>query len=496
MASPFDLGQMMDQQLQDVPFQTDFSLILSDGLGVPYRSKRPHKKSRAGCKNCKARKVKCSEDQPACRSCRLRKEQCIYPTPDSLAATSSRSSKPSSKLATKRSSPMPGFHTFSSSDNGSSASSPSSSPAIIQEPSFTPAGLGDSEVKLMWFYSTVSCSSFSVLGFKARDQLAERVLKGAVVQHAFQHPFLMDTIFALTSLHMECLGVGGSKRQALAYRDRSYHGYRQAIEKADPKSYPALLANSLLLTCAASEAFRDPEAPDLYILDWMMVWRGIGAMLIMSTGLPDGRGVHSVIDGSVQPLFTRAVVDWEEAILGIPSHLLAMVTSIPPDDPDYLEMDTYMQALACLGMLYQRLTPDFGGVMNLRIITWLTFLSRPFIPLALQKRPRALIILAHYAVFCKLINGGWWTEGIGTRTINDICKHLGAEWYPYLTLPTMAIHADNIEKLCRLILNDPSWTQPLFDRSEEAVLVGGLYLPPNTKMPPDDMGGVCAEYPD
>src|SRR4051812_8100193 len=58
----------------------------------PYHTKRPHRKSRAGCRNCKTRKVKCDEARPSCRACTLRKEHCSYPTTSSSSASASASS--------------------------------------------------------------------------------------------------------------------------------------------------------------------------------------------------------------------------------------------------------------------------------------------------------------------------------------------------------------------------------------------------------------------
>ncbi|KAF9888562.1 hypothetical protein FE257_008494 [Aspergillus nanangensis] len=44
-----------------------------------HRAKRPHTKSRRGCFNCKARKVKCPETRPACKNCMIRDLECVYP---------------------------------------------------------------------------------------------------------------------------------------------------------------------------------------------------------------------------------------------------------------------------------------------------------------------------------------------------------------------------------------------------------------------------------
>ncbi|KUJ10463.1 uncharacterized protein LY89DRAFT_656240 [Mollisia scopiformis] len=51
-----------------------------------HRPRKGHKKSRGGCFNCKKRKIKCQENQPACRNCTRKKLKCEYPAPKTLSA--------------------------------------------------------------------------------------------------------------------------------------------------------------------------------------------------------------------------------------------------------------------------------------------------------------------------------------------------------------------------------------------------------------------------
>lgn len=44
----------------------------------PFHSKRPHRKTRAGCVNCKKRIIKCNEGKPSCSACLNRREHCEY----------------------------------------------------------------------------------------------------------------------------------------------------------------------------------------------------------------------------------------------------------------------------------------------------------------------------------------------------------------------------------------------------------------------------------
>ncbi|CZR62609.1 uncharacterized protein PAC_12506 [Phialocephala subalpina] len=51
-----------------------------------HRPRKGHKKSRGGCFNCKKRKIKCQENQPACHNCSRKKLKCEYPAPKTLSA--------------------------------------------------------------------------------------------------------------------------------------------------------------------------------------------------------------------------------------------------------------------------------------------------------------------------------------------------------------------------------------------------------------------------
>lgn len=99
--------------------------------------------------------------------------------------------------------------------------------------------------------------------------------------------------------------------------------------------------------------------------------------------------------------------------------------------------------------------------MCLRVITIFTFVPREFIDIARSLQPRALVILAYFAAFFKLVQSEvWWVEGIGDRTIRDICKYITLEWYEYMRVPFTALHTnDNIE-LARVILGDMESISP------------------------------------
>ncbi|OAA67326.1 Zn(2)-C6 fungal-type DNA-binding domain protein [Niveomyces insectorum RCEF 264] len=484
----------------------------------PYIGKRPHKKSRAGCHNCKVRKVKCSETRPRCRACTLRNEACVYPSAVSSraagagagagAGTGTSNSNSSSRSATVSSAPpvalrfkhttsatlaLPSSASTSSSppewpavhDNArsrgaspllvassssSSPSSPSSCPGtsvvrasqarpawggdddgglrLLEEPLFLPPQVDETDIKLFWFYTTKGFDSFAAGA--GNQPKVDEIMQVIIPRHAFERRFLMDCLLALSALELQRLNQPIDAARTLMYRARAYAGYRSAIEEARPETFPALLACSLLLCALSSETFRDPDSRPLYILDWMIVWRGIG--LIVRIIRPE-----KFHESGMAMLFARPPINLDASARHTPNHLLFMVSAIRPDDPDFAQVGVYYETLKYLGSLYRELESGFGRMLQLRVITWFTFVPEAFITLARQCRPRALVIVAHYLAFVKLCKRVWWMAGIADKQIGDIRNALDDEWHPYLSAPLAVLKTDDSIALGRILLNDEQW---------------------------------------
>ncbi|KAG5952216.1 hypothetical protein E4U53_001362 [Claviceps sorghi] len=403
----------------------------------PFYAKRSHKKSRMGCQKCKARRVKCDEQRPSCGTCLFRKETCLY-----VATIRHKSRQQKARSASNSS---------RSSLTSRTASCDASHPApivVVREPVASLPGYDPVDMRIIWHFITNTCSSFSTGGAGL-----QHVMRIHVMKHAFDARFLFRTILALSCLHARtCTGeeVGDVARHRF-YQNESLQEYRLAIEAAEPRTFGALLANSLLVTVTSSEAFRDPAAPDLYILQWLLVWRGIGVIFnrinrsaLSSTGLTQ--------------LFHRPSMDLEAALTHVPPYLTRMVLSIGPQDADFFHRATYMRGLKYLGSLYQSLREDgLTRVMKLRIITWFTYLPSSLVELFREKRERALVILAYYAAFLKFTSSTWWLVGVGNRSLRDICAHLGLAWYAHLDVAFRAISIEDTTELARLLLDDPYW---------------------------------------
>ena len=401
----------------------------------PYHSKRPHKKSRAGCVNCKRRKVKCNEQRPTCQACTFRKEKCVYPAAPPIRAptASSQDASPSSLSL-------------------SAVESVESNPfrLVVSEPLFRPTQVTDTlDMRMLWFWTAETYTSFSVESRRA--PVFDAALKVKLVEYAFCSPFLMDCVMSLSATQMLILNQKVPPSRALAYRTRAFAGFRNAINAGDPADYPALIACSLLIAALSSQAFREADHKPLYIVDWIRVWHGIGLILHVVTPA-------SLRDSGLAVMFYRPPVYLEKAAQYIPMNLLLMVASIAPGEVDHDYQEAYYKTLRYLGALYMELDRGLGPVLDLRAITFFTFVSQEFAYLAQSRRPRALIILAYYLCFIKLNNNTWWMQGISDPEIDHIYRIVGPEWAHLLSIPLKVRAATDQREIAGIIMDNPDWT--------------------------------------
>ena len=310
-------------------------------------------------------------------------------------------------------------------------------------------------MKLLWFFTASTCASFSVEGGNYRP--TEEIMRSTVVKHAFETPFLMHSLFALASLHRQVLQLDFDQCRALEHRDAAFTGYQWAVENPTPPVYPALMAHSLLLTAITAQNFREPDSDPLYIINWMLIWRGIGAIFERTEMSKDN--MAAMASSGLQTLFHRPKMDLEAAAAHVPGNLQWMIDTIQYDEEDYVDKPTYYITLPYLASLYQNLrTGGFGALMKLRIITWFTFLPQRFVELVRDRRPRALIILAHYAAFLKLMGEVWWLRDVGERSLQDLCEYVDHPmWDNLLDVPKAALVAKDALTVDRILVHDRQW---------------------------------------
>ncbi|KAK4640271.1 hypothetical protein QC761_605550 [Podospora bellae-mahoneyi] len=442
----------------------------------PYHAKRPHRKSRTGCRNCKSRKVKCDEAKPSCRACTARNDRCVYPViiPTATAAAGARNR---------------GAANSSSSAVVATTLARRRALAPVQEPEFIPMERDELEMRLLWIYTNNTYTSYSSGPF--RHRMVDHVLRAGVIQHAFAHPFLMNTCLAMAAQHINRAGgrpdmhIPPSKE--LAYRVKALESFRKAVEKAEASTYPALIACAYLLTGLSTYMFRNNnESPtSLVILDWMTIWRGIGAIIDV-TKLP------TLAQSGLLPIIFRPDIDMKTSISHCPAYLLDLANTQDPLDTPFLE--GYRECLHVLGSVYKELrrSGHNSHMFIWRVMTFFTFLGREFVTSAHHRRPPALTMIAHYLAFTTIISDRvWWLQDMAPHQIPRIFNIIAGMGPPHtaldrtlpLEIPIRCLDPMTNDERSRLVLQDPDWVHPPDHTGEMPVTYDSVereYL--NTKM--------------
>jgi hypothetical protein len=294
----------------------------------------------------------------------------------------------------------------------------------------------------MYYWSTFTYNSIGV------GEHMHNILRFTLPELAFKSGFLMSGMLGIASLHRQRLlpDAGDTQKQTDLYRFKALSSFRKAVAAVGPDSpnYEAALVMSVLLVVLCSQDY-NPEDGELTIVRWVVLYRGLSAIIML-------RSYSGFVDTSVFPVFKRQITE-STSIPVVPTALMSMLATVYPLDRDYAELVHYCKILDAIGMLYASLREDgLSANLSIRVVSWLSYGSDPFAKLARENRPRALVILAHYLVFIKLVKGIWWIEGIADREIKAISKIVGPKFAPYMEVPLQAAEMTNLEDIATLML--------------------------------------------
>ncbi|PSS25189.1 hypothetical protein M430DRAFT_95721 [Amorphotheca resinae ATCC 22711] len=385
--------------------------------------RRSHKKSKAGCKRCKTRKIKCDELHPICGNCSKHGVSCDFQDSGFAPSTPNPSSNP---LRNGR---------YSTETPSISASSPGSNSAVVSfyrtpidpvRASLNPAASRSLELKLMHHYTVSTANTFS-------DQQAQKeAWQLSVPTIAYDAQYLMDAILAVSALHLRALHPND---QTLI---RASHGYMASALA----QYSSLLRNGVseynaeaLFTTAAliafqssaSRRFDDSDGEYALPLAWFHSFQGVKTVVMASwQWLRNSDRIHPII--SAQPPLRLNLHPDNKTFF---SPLLEGMDEQLAAEAERTRAETkqgYEHAIAFLNWAHQK--PE-----RARIIGFAATVSRRFVTLIGQHDPRALVIIACYFAMTKVVDDVWWLHGVAKREVNGIYGLLPIEWLAKMEWP-------------------------------------------------------------
>ncbi|TVY62349.1 hypothetical protein LSUE1_G008542 [Lachnellula suecica] len=292
--------------------------------------------------------------------------------------------------------------------------------------------LDESDCLLLSHY--VDSTSLSI----SNDKETKFLWQTTVTHLAYQHPFLMHGILACAALHQAYLDPSNQASliiKATTHQASAMPAFRSAIANITPSNSEAFLVFSHLLIIYSFASEKQDEHLFLaestddrdsgIIPPWLYFLRN-GCSLMCDIW-------DHLITSPVGALATA----WDIPILTpasqtpLVTHLLSIIPSStsPSTWGDELT-GLYTSSALALGAAFHSVNSINGTLTPWNALrVWPMDIPDRYLEVLSARHPSALILLAHYCVLLRRIEGHWYFEGRAARLLGTVLKFLGEEWH-------------------------------------------------------------------
>ncbi|KAK2610503.1 hypothetical protein N8I77_003929 [Diaporthe amygdali] len=444
--------------------------------------RRSHKKSRAGCRRCKARKIKCDEVHPRCGNCVKHGVPCDFENPDVAHELHSI-------LAGSTASPGSSGQGTSIDDLLSEAAMPRPTgyvPATPQSAAFSiplyrqppqplpgsqPAGRL-TELRLMHQYTNHTYKTLAITSPETAEMWGVRIPNLAFTGSTH----LIDAILAVSALHMRSLCPNDTElvRAGHAYMASCLNNYSNSLKSGiNAENAATLFLTSTLIAfqSTATRIFTKDESPFALMnaggfegrdigasgsvyqppLTWFHSFQGVKTVVAASWAwLKQNDIILTIIDSqpvlhlnfsrATEGFFGHLLDDLDEEVAALSSSPVTPAQDpncgMPGNEPMDLATSTrqaYQHAVATLNWAHSK--PGKGA------LAFPATVSKRFVELVEERRPRALAILASFFALLKVLDNIWWLQGMSRREVLGIVSLFNSDyfgpdierkWWPHL----------------------------------------------------------------
>ncbi|KAF1923248.1 uncharacterized protein M421DRAFT_330253 [Didymella exigua CBS 183.55] len=384
------------------------------------KTRKPHKKSRNGCLPCKARHVKCDEQQPNCANCVKQGTPCEY------RAAKSREGSIGSPL------PVTSTYTPSSTEGG--VPEPSI-PGLPVSPVQGPTAINLLQLRLLHHYTTVTAQSLGA------DSEAHGIYATVVVQTAFEYPFLLHVLLALAALHLSRLPECSSRAVEYAliggrHHDTALATFQASVRDIDESNFKAVLMFAGVLfpySCASSvDSGHDVEHALESLLANFTLTRRVRPMVSSFYSAMKASVLEKLIPKDTQGidwLIQEPPIDTE--LVQLRKFAEAIHQLYPPDI-----VDAYGFAIHILILTFEAAEKSHEPPSDALLKIWIHFVSDRYVELLSERQPGSLIIYAHYAVLLQRSSvQHWYLAGMAEQILRVAEALVPSEWSGWLDWP-------------------------------------------------------------
>lgn len=383
-------------------------------------SRRKHTKSRAGCLECKKRKVKCDELHPTCRKCAVRNRHCEY------AANPSRSAETLH------------HHTIETRPLNSLANEELTVSPIIPSPigdvsahHNTQPGFTALHMHLLYHAVTKMASYMALEG-------GVHTMITCALDSASAAPFVLDQLLGLAALHRsitDCDANSIFRHEATALQTRALSHFNQAgtstsIERGVTSFLYVSLLGIHILRDTLSTSSQPIGGFITDFLGYMRIHRGVRVVV--------GSHWTQIYDADFQPLLQ--VVDWiQSAGSSMTGPETALLRTHLENLPDGVtgSVETCLKALQWVQWVINlKSTVSEDSVKRIHAtMAWPLVVPDGYVDTLHQRRPEAIAVLAFFAATLHQKPNFWGFANAGPQLVRSIVEHVGPFWTEALIWP-------------------------------------------------------------
>ncbi|KAI5466852.1 hypothetical protein BGZ63DRAFT_9706 [Mariannaea sp. PMI_226] len=435
-------------------------------------ARRPHRKSRNGCFNCKRRKVKCDEVKPACANCirfgipcdfapQLPPGEDLPPTGSALDAGSNHHGGDSP--ATQRRGPGRPRKDWAAlakpvpqttERTGTSPSSSVTTPASTTSDS-TPCSFNIVDAELIIHF--VNHTARTLHESEDHNHKLVRFWERNVPQIGLSYHFVLHLAYALAGYHLAYLEPGNLDRSAHYLSLARYHSevgvaeLNKMLANLDETNCGALYVSAVLV-CYCAFAAGPTSANDLLVCNvsdgtpqqWLPLMHGVRLIrrsiepatlftgLMAPLGAPDEEE-----EKDHRPMYQIGgfpYVDWIEPLGRVRKWIESYNT------PDTI---IYIRAHSSLADVYEATYGNENGLFkgpstDRAVLGWLYRMHELFVACIQRKEPQALVLFAYYVPLLSTLRQCWFVQAWVRHLLEAIRGMLHPDHLPWLDWPIQA----------------------------------------------------------
>jgi hypothetical protein len=300
------------------------------------------------------------------------------------------------------------------------------------------------ELRLLHQWMTKSGLSFP----GCHDKFFRDAMILSIPNKAMRHPAYLYTLFAFSAIHIARSSTSPSERREFMdshhlYLDLALQEHRRDIENLGQDNADAVcITSSLIRNCMQAEVQDRPLHPYSPPSQWLHMMQGSGDVFKTAWDWvgEDTDSLARIIAKS-GPDLTNFAEMFSSANREPFSHLLHRSPEDEANEPWDLQIqEAYERPVCYIGGIHIALNKGEEASHTFRrLLAFPMFVPKLYIKLIEERRPRALVVLAHFFAFLAGPRDLWWVGDTGRREIRAINSVLEGKWAEMLDWPLAAM---------------------------------------------------------